>query len=92
MMSPFIQYFLFKEALHPSSIFGVIVIFFAGVLVGIKKIYFDPTNDVNMNERKMVRCNGPSKANDVLSMSWILQFLLDFWGGALGLEIFEKST
>ena len=55
MMSPFIQYFLFKEALHPSSIFGVIVIFFAGILVGIKKIYFDPTNDVNMNELVSVR-------------------------------------
>ena len=42
LLSPFIQYFLFQEDVHTTSILGVIVILFSGVLVGIKKVFFDP--------------------------------------------------
>ena len=49
MLSPFIQFFLFRETLRPSSILGVVVIFFAGAVIGIKKVYYDPRKH-NINE------------------------------------------
>ena len=63
MLSPFIQYFLFKEDLHLSSVFGVIVILLSGVLVGVKKIYFDP-NGSKQNELISIHEIHGSEDND----------------------------
>ena len=63
MLSPFIQYFLFKEDLHLSSIFGVIVILLSGILVGIKKIFFEP-NGSKHNELISIHEIHGSEDND----------------------------
>ena len=61
MLSPFIQFFLFREILHPSSIFGVVVIFFAGAVIGVKKIYYDPRKH---NISELVSVNELAEPND----------------------------
>ena len=63
MLSPFIQYFLFQEVVHTTSILGVIVILFSGVLVGIKKVYFDPTRSKQTELVSIHEING-SEDND----------------------------
>jgi hypothetical protein len=61
MLSPFIQFFLFREILHPSSIFGVVVIFLAGAVIGVKKIYYDPRKH---NISELVSVNELAEPND----------------------------
>ena len=63
MLSPFIQYFLFQEVVHTTSILGVIVILFSGVLVGIKKVFFDPTRSKQTELVSIHEING-SEDND----------------------------